>query len=131
MRIVLALANQNWYTATMRQPTLEVRFFQTETGNEPVREWLRGLSATDKKTIGEDVKTVQFGWPLGMPLVAHLDGDVWEVRIRLDTRIARILFSLEGSIMVLLHGFIKKQQKTPKPELDLAKERLKQLRRRT
>jgi phage-related protein len=63
--------------------------------------------------------------------VAHLDGDVWEVRIRLDTRIARILFALEGNIMVLLHGFIKKQQKTPKPELDLAKERLKQLRRRT
>lgn len=115
----------------MSQPTLEVRFFKTDNGNEPVREWLRGLSATDKKTIGEDVKTVQFGWPLGMPLIAHLDGDVWEVRIRLDTRIARILFSLEGNIMVLLHGFIKKQQKTPKPELDLAKERLKQLRRRS
>lgn len=65
-----------------------------------------------------------------MPLVAHVDGDVWEVRVRLDTRIARILFALEGSIMVLLHGFIKKQQKTPKPDLDLAKERLKQLRRR-
>ncbi len=76
-------------------------------------------------------KAVQFGWPLGMPLVTHLEGDVWEVRIRLDTRIARILFALEGNIMVLLHGFIKKQQKTPKPELDLAKERLKQLRRRT
>ena len=58
----------------MRQPTLEVRFFETDTGNEPVRERLRGLSATDKKTIGEDVKTVQFGWPLGIPLVAHLDG---------------------------------------------------------
>lgn len=114
----------------MKQPTLEVRFFRTETGNEPVREWLRGLSAMDKKIIGEDIKTVQFGWPLGMPLVAHLDGDVWEVRVRLDTRIARILFALEGSIMVLLHGFIKKQQKTPKPDLDLAKERLKQLRRR-
>ncbi|MDZ4202320.1 MAG: type II toxin-antitoxin system RelE/ParE family toxin [Gallionella sp.] len=114
----------------MKQPTLEVRFFKTETGNEPVREWLRGLSSMDKKIIGEDVKTVQFGWPLGMPLVAHLDGDVWEVRVRLDTRIARILFVLEGRIMVLLHGFIKKQQKTPKPDLDLAKERLKQLRRR-
>ena len=114
----------------MKQPTLEVRFFKTETGNEPVREWLRTLSATDKKTIGEDVKTVQFGWPLGMPLVAHLDGDVWEVRVRLDTRITRILFSLEGNIMVLLHGFIKKQQKTPKSDLDLARERLKQQRRR-
>lgn len=114
----------------MKHPTLEVRFFKTETGNEPVREWLLALSATDKKAIGEDVKTVQFGWPLGMPLVAHLGGDVWEVRVRLETRIARILFALDGNIMVLLHAFIKKQQKTPKPELDLAKARLKQLRRR-
>lgn len=99
----------------MRQHTLEVRFFKTETGNEPVREWLRTLSATDKKTIGEDVKTVHSAGRLECP---------W-LRIRLDTRIARILFSLEGNIMVLLHGFIKKQQKTPKPALDLAKERLK------
>ena len=114
----------------MNKPTLEVRFFKTDGGTEPARDWLRKLLAIDRKTIGEDIKTVQFGWPLGMPLVAHLDGDVWEVRVRLDTRIARILFSLEGNIMVLLHGFIKKQQKTPKPELDLAKERLKQLRRR-
>ncbi len=113
----------------MTTPTLHVRFFKTDADNEPVREWLRSLSATEKKIIGEDVKTVQFGWPLGMPLVAHLGGDIWEVRIRLQTRIARILFALEGNIMVLLHGFIKKQQKTPKPDLDLAKERLKQLRR--
>jgi phage-related protein len=114
----------------VNKPTLEVRFFKTDGGTEPARDWLRELPAIDRKTIGEDIKTVQFGWPLGMPLVAHLDGDVWEVRVRLDTRIARILFVLEGNIMVLLHGFIKKQQKTPKPELDLAKERLKQLRRR-
>ena len=115
----------------MSTPTLDVRFFKTDTGNEPVREWLRSLLATEKKAIGEDVKTVQFGWPLGMPLVAHLGGDIWEVRIRLKTRIARILFAFEGNNMVLLHGFIKKQQKTPKPDLDLAKERLKQLRRKT
>ncbi len=114
----------------MATPTLDVRFFKTDAGNEPVRAWLRSLSATEKKIIGEDVKTVQYGWPLGMPLVAHLGGDIWEVRIRLETRIARILFALEGNIMVLLHGFIKKQQKTPKPDLDLAKERLKQLRRK-
>ena len=43
------IANQNWYTFSMKQPTLEVRFFKTDSGNEPVREWLRGLSATDKK----------------------------------------------------------------------------------
>ena len=113
-----------------RQPILDVRFFLTEAGTEPVRDWLRTLSATDRKLIGEDIKTVQFGWPLGMPLVDHLGGEMWEVRSRLDSRIARVLFVMEGHSMILLHGFIKKQQKTPKPELDLAKERLKQLRRR-
>jgi len=65
-----------------------------------------------------------------MPLVDHLGGDIREVRIRLDNRIARILFAIEGHTMVLLHGFIKKQQKTPGPELDLAKARLKLLKRR-
>ncbi len=70
------------------------------------------------------------GWLLGMPLVDHLGGDIWEVRIRLDNRVARVLFALDGQTMVLLHGFIKKQQATPKPDLDLAKDRLKQLKRR-
>jgi len=113
-----------------RQPILFVRFFVTVAGTEPVRDWLRSLSATDRKLIGENIKTVQFGWPLGMPLVDHLGGDIWEVRSRLDTRIARTLFANEGDTMILLHAFIKKQQKAPKPDLDLAKDRLKQLRRR-
>ena len=112
------------------KPVLDVRFFCTDAGAEPVREWLKDLPAIDRKTIGEDVKTVQFGWPLGMPLVDHLGGDIWEVRIRLNNRIARILFAIDGQTMVLLHGFIKKQQKTPGPELDLAKARLKLLKRR-
>lgn len=113
-----------------RQAILDVRFFLTEAGAEPVRDWLRTLSAPERKLIGENIKTVQFGWPLGMPLVDHVGGDIWEVRSRLDTRIARTLFATEGGTMILLHAFIKKQQKTPKPDLDLAKERLKQLRRR-
>jgi len=113
-----------------RKPILEVLFFKTEAGTEPVRNWLKALSATDRKTMGENIKTVQFGWPLGMPLVDYLGGDIWEVRSRLDTRIARTLFATEGDTMVLLHAFIKKQQQTPKSDLDLAKERLKQLRRR-
>lgn len=79
-----------------RQTILDVRFFKTEAGTEPVRDWLRTVSATDRKIIGEDIKTVQFGWPLGMPLVDHIDGDIWEVRSRLDTRIARTLFATEG-----------------------------------
>ena len=112
------------------KPVLDVRFFRTDAGAEPVRDWLKKLPAADRRTIGEDIKTVQFGWPLGMPLVDHLGGDIWEVRVKLDNRIARVLFALEGQTMVLLNGFIKKQQVTPKPDLDLARERLKQLKRR-
>ena len=109
---------------------LNVKFFANSLGSEPVRLWLKGLSATDRKTIGEDIKTVQLGWPLGMPLVRHLGGGIWEVRARLDNRIARVLFVLNGSTMVLLHGFIKKQQETPKADLDLAIERLRELKRK-
>lgn len=87
------------------------------------------MPAVDRKSIGEDIKTVQFGWPMGMPLVRSLGGGVWEVRIRLENRIARVLFALEGATMVLLHGFIKKQQATPQTELALARDRLKQLKR--
>ena len=111
-------------------PILNASFFRSDCGNEPVREWLKGLPATDRRIMGEDIKTVQFGWPLGMPLVRHLDGGIWEIRVKLENRISRILFCLEGSTMVILHGFIKKQQATPKQDLDLAKERLKILKRK-
>jgi phage-related protein len=114
----------------MRIPVLDIYFYKTEQGNEPVRQWLQGLSTTDKKRIGEDIKTVQFGWPLSMPLVKHLDGDLWEVCIPLSKRIARVLFVLDANSMVLIHGFIKKQQKTLKADLDLAKDRVKKLRGR-
>ncbi len=111
----------------MITPTLHCHFFVTDTGNEPVRDWLRELAAADRKIIGEDLKTVQFGWPLGMPLVRKMDKDLWEVRIRLENRIARVLFTVESNAMVLLHGFIKKTQATPQADLALAKFRLKQL----
>ena len=109
----------------MNRPALEVRFFKTDGGAEPVRDWLRELSAIDRKTIGEDIKTVQFGWPLGMPLVRKMDKDLWEVRIRLEGRIARVLFTVSTGRIVLLHGFIKKSQATPKTDLDLAKDRMR------
>ena len=97
-------------------------------GKEPVREWLKSLPREDRKAIGEDVKTVQFGWPLGMPVVRKLDKDLWEVRSRLQNRIARILFTIDDNVMVLLHGFVKKSQKTPRKDLEIAKSRLAQLR---
>ncbi len=109
-------------------PRLTVRFYCETTGSEPVRDWLKGLPADEKREIGLDIKTVQFGWPIGMPVVDHIDGELWEVRTRLSTRIARVLFALEGDVMVLLHGFIKKERKTPRPDLDLARRRLKKLR---
>lgn len=112
----------------MTVPILEARFFKTDSGAEPVREWLKSLPAADRKIIGEDIKTVQFGWPLGMPLVRKMDRDLWEVRIHLEGRVARILFTVASGTMVLLHGFIKKSDKTPKEDLNLSKDRLKQLR---
>jgi len=82
----------------------------------------------DRKTVGEDIKTAQFGWPLGMPLVRKLAKDVWEIRIHLADRIARVLFSVVGHTMILLHAFIKKSQATPADELDVGRRRLQQLR---
>jgi phage-related protein len=106
---------------------LNVVFFQTESGNEPVREWLMGLTREDKKLIGEDIKTVQFGWPLGMPLVDSLGQGLWEVRTKLyGGRIARVIFFMDLNTMVLVNGFIKKTRKTPTQELELANYRKKQ-----
>ena len=112
-------------------PRLTVDFFRESSGAEPVRDWLRGLPYEDKRQVGVDIQTVQFGWPIGMPVVDHVEGDIWEVRTRLSTRIARVLFMLDGNTMVLLHGFIKKERKTPKVDIDLARQRLKKLRSAT
>jgi phage-related protein len=106
---------------------LQVVFFQTEHGSEPVREWLKSLPLDDKRIIGEDIKTVQFGWPLGMPVVRKLEPGLWEVRSRLKNRIARVLFTVNNNKMVLLHGFIKKSDKTPQDDLNAAHQRLAQL----
>jgi phage-related protein len=119
---------QCWYISDMNTPILDVRFFASDGGNEPVREWLKSLQGSERRTIGEDIKTVQFGWPLGMPLVRKLAKDLWEVRVHLVDRIARVLFTVVGHTMVLLHGFIKKSQATPPEELDVAKRRLQKLR---
>lgn len=106
---------------------LDVRFYKTEAGSEPVRDWLKEMDPADRKILGEDIKTVQYGWPLGMPLVDSLGRGIWEVRVKLENRIARVLFTLKDGQIVLLHGFIKKNQKTPKPDIDLAIDRLKKL----
>jgi phage-related protein len=108
----------------MRKAPLEVVFFRTEGGAEPVREWLKKLPKRDRKAIGEDIKTAQFGWPLGMPLVKKLEKGLWEIRSRLGNRIARVILTMQKGHIVLLHGFIKKSQKIPKGELEVARKRL-------
>ena len=109
------------------EPILEVIFYNSGSGSEPVRDWLKSLSKEDRRSIGEDIKTAQYGWPLGMPLVRKLEANLWEARVRLEDGIARVLFTVIGNKMVLLHGFVKKSQKTPKPDLQLARKRLRQL----
>ena len=103
---------------------LRVVFYTTKTGREPVRDWMASLTRDEKKIIGVDLKTVQFGWPLGMPEVRKLDRGIWEVRSALKGRIARVLFTVQGNSIVLLHGFIKKVRKTPYQDQRLAKTRL-------
>ena len=103
---------------------LNVVFFLTNSGREPVRDWLKSLDKEDRKVIGEDIKLVQFRWPLGMPLVRKIEADLWEVRGRLSGgRITRVFFTVRNNEMALLHGFIKKSQKTPAKDIELAQRR--------
>ena len=103
-------------------------FFTTEAGNEPVRDWLKELAELDRQAVGQDLMRVQWRWPVGMPLCRNLGKGLWEVRSSLPSdRIARVIFCMHDSELVALHGFIKKTQKTPKGDLDLAAKRQKEL----
>jgi phage-related protein len=107
---------------------LPAAFYQLPSGREPVREWLRTLDEMDRKVIGEDIKDLEFAWPIGMPLCRSLGRGLWEVRSDLASgRIARVIFGIADDRMVLLHGFMKKTQKTPKADLELASRRKKEI----
>ena len=108
-------------------PILRVFFYRSENGNEPVREWLKELRKEDRRAVGEDIKTAQFGWPLGMPLIRKIEKDMWEVRSNITDGIAKTFFTVKGDTMVLLHGFVKKSQETPQNELKTARRRLRNI----
>src|SRR5436189_165388 len=109
-------------------PEIPVRFYRTDVGNEPVLEWLRSLGREDRRMIGLDLMRVQFGWPIGMPLVRSLKDGLWEVRSTLPTqRIARLILCFHQGTLVVLHGFIKKTRKTPAEDLGLARRRKKEV----
>ena len=110
---------------------IQARFFQTTAGNQPVREWLKALDATDRKIVGGDLMAVEFGWPIGPPLVDGLGDGIYEVRSTLTGKrnIARVLFTIAGGHMILFHGFVKKSRKTPVNDLKLARRRKRQYER--
>ena len=84
-------------------------FYQNPNGRHPVREWLKGLDAEDRRSIGANIATVEYGWPIGMPTCRPLGQGLWEVRSTLHSnRIARVIFGIVRNEMVLLHGLDRK-----------------------
>lgn len=107
---------------------IHARFYRTGgSGPEPVREWIVSLAVDDRRRIGRAIRLVEMGWPIGMPLCRSLGDGIFEVRIRLDRRIARVLFCIADGDMWLLHGFIKTTQKTPVRDLHIARQRKSEL----
>lgn len=111
-----------------RAELMPVRFFRTDSGNEPVRQFFRhDLNLEEKKIVGDDIQTVQRCWPIGKPLVDGLGDGLYEVRSSFPTRICRTLFVPYNGNLVLLHSFIKKTPKCPPHDKALALRRLGQL----
>ena len=107
---------------------LPAAFYRSPGGAEPVRDWLLELSPQDRRIVGQDVGTVEFGWPVGMPVCRSLGDGLWEVRSHLSGgKIARMVFCIAEGRMVLLHGFVKKTRKTPAKERNLALKRMKEV----
>jgi phage-related protein len=105
-------------------------FYRTSAGAEPVREWLRELETDDRNAIGQDLMRVQYRWPVGMPLCRPLSKGLWEVRSSLPgNRIARVLFFVEDGRIGVVHGFVKKTQKTPADAIALADKRMKEMKK--
>jgi len=111
-----------------RSKKLPAFFYETSSGSEPVRDWIRGLSSEERQIIGRDIQKVEFGWPVGMPYCRGLGKGLWEVRSDLTGgKISRVIFCIVRGRMVLLHGFVKKTQKTPRKDLDLALTRMREV----
>ena len=111
-----------------RPAKIELYFYRTGSGNEPVRDWLKELDEADRRAIGLDLQRVQYRWPVGMPLCRSMKGGLWEVRTSLPSaRISRVMICFHEGQLYALHGFIKKTQATPDTDLKLARTRMKEV----
>ena len=111
-----------------RDKKLQARFYATPQGRKPVRDWILELGKDDRGVVGKDIQKVEFGWPIGMPSCRPLGSGLYEVRSDLSGgRIGRVMFCIVQAEMVLLHGFVKKTQKAPANELELARSRQKEV----
>jgi phage-related protein len=107
---------------------IQLVFFRNNAGNEPVRDWLKGLGDGERRAIGTDLLRAQWRWPVGMPLCRPMGKGLWEVRTDLPgNRTARVLICFYQGRLVALHGFIKKTRVTPEDDLALARNRQKEL----
>jgi phage-related protein len=106
---------------------IPVIFYRTEAGSEPVRSWLKEMPSEDRRLIGEDIKTIEFGWPIGMPTCRPMGNGLYEARTNLaGNRIARVLFYVDRKQrIVLLHGILKTTRATPPSDLDLARKNMR------
>lgn len=108
--------------------SLTAVFYATAGGAVPVLDWLRALQKDDRRQLGLDLLRVQENWPIGMPLCRSLGGGLWEVRSALSGgKTARLMFCTHGGEIFVLHGFVKKSQKTPQSDLRLAEKRMKEV----
>ncbi|MSP39017.1 MAG: type II toxin-antitoxin system RelE/ParE family toxin [Deltaproteobacteria bacterium] len=106
---------------------VQLIFYRSASGAEPVREWLQSLPRADRRAVGLDLMRAQWRWPVGMPLCRPLGQGLWEVRTELPSRrIARVLLCFVAGHLIALHGFIKKTQKTADDDLKLARRRQKE-----
>jgi phage-related protein len=111
---------------------IHAKFYATESGNEPVKESLLELGRPTKTVVGEDIRFVELNWRVDRPYVdklrsgrGELEESIFEVRHTVARNEFRTLFFVYGSMMILIHFFQKKSQKTPKSDLDLAWDRMK------
>jgi phage-related protein len=112
------------YGTVLGAPVLQAVFFRSNSGREPVRDWLASLPVADKRKMGRDMRRLQLQWPIGMPLVRKIEPGLWEMRSTLSSGKARLLFTVDRGLLVALHGFTKRSAKIPATELQIARKRL-------